>query len=213
MKRTITRILIGLGICCTLQLHLVSAQSAEITQLLLNVEKLSQLRQILSDMKRGYDIVFRGYNTIKDISQGNFSLHKVFLDGLMEVNPELTRYRRVADIIRNQGAILTEYRSAYRRFVQGGRFTQQEIRYMAGVYGNLFDSSLRNLDELAMILTASSLRMSDAERLRAIDRLHESMEGKLVSLREFNRHASGLDAARERAWQEMETLKNMYGHR
>lgn len=212
MKKMILKILTGLGLCCTLQLQLVSAQSAEITQLLLNVEKLSQLRQILSDMKRGYDIVFRGYNTIRDISQGNFSLHKLFLDGLLEVNPELARYRRVADIIRNQGYILSEYRSAYRRFVQGGRFTEQELRYISGVYGNLFDSSLRNLDELAMVLTASSLRMSDAERLRAIDRLHTDMEGKLVSLRGFNRHAAGLDARREKAQVEAELLKDIYGH-
>ncbi|MGY4383932.1 preprotein translocase subunit YajC [Pedobacter sp. UYP24] len=56
------------------------AQSTEVQQLLLNVEKLSQLKNILSDMKKGYTIVTNGYNAVKNISQGNFSLHEVFLE-------------------------------------------------------------------------------------------------------------------------------------
>ena len=78
------------------------AQSQEAQQLLLNVEKLSQLKNILSDMKKGYQVISGGYNAIKDISQGNFSLHGIFLDGLMLVSPEVKKYRRVADIISYQ---------------------------------------------------------------------------------------------------------------
>ncbi|HUQ67577.1 MAG TPA: hypothetical protein VM101_15550, partial [Flavitalea sp.] len=51
------------------------SQSDEAQQLLLNVEKLTQLKKILNDMYKGYKIVSKGYNTIKDISEGNFDLH------------------------------------------------------------------------------------------------------------------------------------------
>lgn len=204
--------LLTLLICmCCLQLHLVSAQKAEIEQLLLNVEKLAQFKQILKDMKKGYDVVFKGYNSIKDISEGNFDLHKRFLDGLMAVNPELAKYRRVTDIIRYQGYLLTEYRSAYRRFVSGGRFSPQEIDYMNKVYRNLFDRSIENLDELAMVLTANKLRMSDEERLTAIDRIYTDMEEKLVYLRSFNKRTDALDSKREKEIKELETIRKMYG--
>ena len=63
----------------------VVAQSTEIQQLLLNVEKLAQLKKILSNMKKGYEIVSNGYNTIKDISKGNFNLHDAFLEMRREV--------------------------------------------------------------------------------------------------------------------------------
>ncbi len=43
------------------------AQSAEVQQLLLNYEKLNQLKNILSDMKKGYQIVSKVYSTIKNI--------------------------------------------------------------------------------------------------------------------------------------------------
>ncbi len=203
-------ILTVISICC-LQLHLVSAQADEIAQLVLNIEKLAQFRQILSDMKKGYDIVFRGYNTIKDISEGNFNLHKAFLDGLLAVNPELARYRKVADIIRCQENILTEYRTAYGRFNSGGRFSQQELAHMAGIYENILDRSVQNLDELAMVLTASELRMSDDERLNAIDRLHAGMQGKLSFLRNFNIRTGAVDDRRKQQQKEIQIMKKMHG--
>jgi outer membrane lipoprotein-sorting protein len=38
------------------------SQSQEAQQLLLNVEKLAQLKQILKDLYKGYEIVSKGYN-------------------------------------------------------------------------------------------------------------------------------------------------------
>src|SRR5215217_4864296 len=154
----------------------VSAQEAEIEQLLLNVEKLAQLKQILANLKKGYEIVSTGYNTIKNISEGNFDLHKTILDGLMEVSPAIRNYKRVADIINYQILIVKEYKNAYLRFKQDGNFTPGEIKYLGSVYTNLFKQSLKNLDALATILIDGDLRMSDDERLKAIDDVFNSMQ-------------------------------------
>src|SRR5436189_6131399 len=81
------------------------SQSQEAQQLLLNWEKLTQLKKILDDMYKGYEIVSKGYNTIKNLSQGNFNLHQIFLDGLMQVSPIVKKYKKVADIITCQGMI------------------------------------------------------------------------------------------------------------
>lgn len=205
------KIFIALLLCCTMQLQLVSAQSAEIQQLLLNVEKLAQLKQILSDLKKGYDIASTGYGKIKDISQGNFSIHELFLDGLLTVNPNLRKYRRVADIVNYQVRLLNEYKAAYNRFSSSGSFTPQELTYLTKVYGNLFNRSLENLDELAMILTASELRMSDDERLSAIDRLYDDMTEKLGFLRSFNKKTSVLDMQRQQRLKENSQIKKIYG--
>lgn len=197
--------------CCILQQQLATAQTAELQQLALNIEKLAQLRQILADMKKGYTIASQGYGRIKDISEGNFDLHKSFLDGLMTVNPQLRNYRRVADIITCQGQLLKEYRDASARFRAGGRFSAREMAYMTGVYGNLIDRSLQHLDELAMVVTSGRLRMSDDERLEAIDRLYFDMQDKLSVLRRFNKRASTVDARRERAQKEAADLKKLTG--
>ena len=168
------------------------SQSQEAEQLLLNVEKLAQMKQILKDLYKGYEIVSKGYNTIKDISQGNFNLHQAFLDALMQVSPAVKKYKRVADIIISQGMLVKEYKSAFKRFRNTNLFNDKEINYMAEVYTNLFNKSLESLDELLMIITANKLRMSDDERFAAIDRIFADMEDKLSFLRNFNRSTTTL---------------------
>ncbi|RQO74506.1 hypothetical protein DBR43_03705 [Pedobacter sp. KBW06] len=174
------------------------AQSSEVQQLLLNVEKLSQLKNILQDMKKGYAIVSGGYNAIKNISQGNFSLHDVFLDGLMVVSPEVKKYRKVADIIVYQKRIVSEYKSAFNRFKATDNFSLLEIDYLGRVYKQLFDQSIDNLDQLVMIITSSKLRMNDQERLQAIDKIFEDTEDKLMFLRDFNGQALILSLQRDK---------------
>lgn len=189
---------------------ITKAQSAEAQQLLLNVEKLSQLKNILKDMKKGYEVISNGYNAVKKISQGNFSLHEVFLDGLMLVNPEIKKYRRVADIITYQKSILSEYKAALNRFTSSQNFTASELGYLEKVYKQLFNQSLDNLDELATIITSSKLRMSDDERLRAIDRIFADTQDKLLFLRNFNEQASILNLQRKKEKADIEITQSYY---
>lgn len=203
--------ILGIIFCASIPVYKVSAQAAEIQQLLLNVEKLSQFRQILSDMKKGYQILEGGYNTIKNISEGNFSLHKAFLDGLMQVSPTVRNYRRVADIIDYQIALVKEYRDAYDRFKRDDNFNPQELDYLGHVYNNLLKESLRNLDELATIITAGKARMSDDERLQAIDRIYADMEDKLMFLRHFNNNATVLAVQRAKERNDVQALRKIYG--
>lgn len=188
----------------------VKAQSTEVQQLLLNVEKLSQLKNILADMKKGYTVITNGYNAVKNVSKGNFSLHEVFLDGLMLVNPEIKKYRRVGDIISYQKDLLAEYKSAFTRFKTSDNFNPQEITYLAQVYKQLFDQSLNNLDELTTVITASKLRMSDDERLQAIDRIFADTQDKLLFLRKFNKEATILNLQRKREKADVQATKNYY---
>ena len=92
------------------------SQADEIQQLLLNLEKLTQFKKILQNMYDGYEILHEGYTAIKDISEGNFNLHKNFLDALLEVSPSVKRYKRISDIINYQLRIVREYKSAYNNF-------------------------------------------------------------------------------------------------
>ncbi len=188
----------------------VKAQSTEAEQLLLNVEKLSQLKNILADMKKGYTIITNGYNAVKNVSKGNFSLHEVFLDGLMLVNPEIKKYRRVGDIISYQKDLVAEYKAAFKRFKESDNFNPQEVIYLAQVYKQLFDQSLNNLEELTTIITSSKLRMSDDERLNAIDRIFADTQDKLMFLRNFNKGANILNLQRQKEKADIQATKRYY---
>ena len=188
-----------------------SAQADELQQLSLNLEKLAQFKQILSDLKKGYEIVSVGYNTIKNISQGNFNLHKEFLDGLMQISPTVKNYKRVADIINYQIIILKEYKTAFSRFKNDKNFNSQELEYLNRVYNNLLKQSLKNLDDLTTVVTANKLRMTDDERLKSIDDIFNEIQDKVMFLRHFNNNATILAVQRAKERNDAETIRNIYG--
>ena len=187
-----------------------TAQSQEMQQLILNIEKLAQFKQILTDMKKGYQILNGGYNVVKDLSKGNFSLHETFLDALMQVSPTVRKYKRVGDIIHYQVLLVKEYKAAFNRFRNSGNFNPEEIVYLEKVYSKLFKESIRNLDELTSVISANTLRMSDDERLAAIDKVYADMQDKLSFLRNFNNNASVLGIQRTKERNDINAMRSIY---
>lgn len=157
-----------------------------IEQLVLDYEKLAQMKKSLSNMYVGYTVVSKGYEDIRNITEGNFTLHRDFLNGLLAVSPVVRDYAKVASIINNEATLVKEYKAAGHYFQENGRWSAAELDYFQTVYGNLLSGSVRNLDELTMVVTAGQLRMSDAERLAAIDRIDRDMTDRLNFLRVFN---------------------------
>lgn len=188
-----------------------NAQSYELERLILDIEKLARLKDILSDLYKGYEILNNGYNTIKNISEGNFSLHQAFLDGLLMVSPAIKNYQHVADIIDYQARIVSEYKSAFNVFRQDKHFNPDEISYLSNVYNNLVSGSLANLSDLLNILTDKVMRMSDDERLRAIDEIYADTKDKYLFLRQFNNGTTILAAQRATENNDAETVKKLYG--
>ncbi len=107
--------------------------------------------------------------------------------------------------------IVKEYKKAFGRFKQDGNFTPGEIDYLWKVYSNLFKQSLNDLDELVLIITDNNLRMSDDERLAAIDRIFGNMQDKLLFLRHFNNNTTILAKQRAMEKNDAMTMKKIYG--
>ena len=193
----------------------VQAQSIaqELEQLQLDYQKLAGLKSILKQMYQGYEIVDKGYSAVKDVSKGNFTLHEAFLDGLMVVSPTVRKYPRVADIINDQAELVSEYRSAYGSFKQDPHFNPDEISYMTDVYDHLVSSSLSNLNTLTTIMSDNKLRMTDNERLQAIDRVSAAGHDQLTFLRQFNTNTQTVAIQRAQQANDQQTLKKLYGIR
>ena len=183
----------------------------DIEQLTLDYEKLAQMKSILKEMYKGYEVVSTGYSNVKNVTQGNFNLHEAFLNGLLAVSPAVRNYKRITDIINNQAEIIKEYKEAYTIFKKDPNFNFDELNYISGVYNNLINESVKNLDALTMVITAGKLRMSDDERLKAIDKIADDTGEKLSFLRSFNNDTQiqALQRAKER--NDLQTVQQLYG--
>jgi hypothetical protein len=129
----------------------------------------------------------------------------------MEVSPTVRTYHRVVDIINYQVVLVKEYKNAYDRFKRDNNFNADELSYLGHVYDNLFKESLRNLDELLTVITAGKTRMSDDERLQAIDRIYADMQDKLMFLRHFNNNTRILAVQRAKERNDAQTIQKIYG--
>lgn len=187
-----------------------AAQTHEIQQLLLDVEKLAQLKNMLTDLKKGYEIISAGYGTIREISKGTFDLHKAFLDRLLAVSPVVRAYKKIGDIVTTETRIVGDSRKALRQFSESGVFAANELDYIGKVYSNLLTGSLNNLDALIRVVTAGALRMSDDERLNAIDAVWKDAEESDAFFKHFNHDTKILALQRTKERREINTQKNLY---
>jgi DNA repair ATPase RecN len=184
-------------------------QSQEAQQLLLDVQKLAQLRSILEDLKKGYTILESGYSTIRNISEGNFNLHDLFLNSLLEVSPAVRNYKRIADIISLQLRIVKEYQTAFKQFKGSELFDDNELNYITSVYSNLSGQSVKNLDALVTVITSGQFRMSDDERLNEIDGIWKNISDLFSFLKDFNSKTRVLALQRAKEKRDIKTMKTL----
>jgi hypothetical protein len=212
MKKLIITTLLCFGLAAGVPLsgHAQSVSDV-IQQLVLDYQKLASLKNILGQMYTGYSVLTKGYGAVKDVAQGNFSLHEAFLDGLYLVRPAVRKYPRVADIIKDQAALISEYKSVSGAFKRDQHFSPDELSYMMVIYNNLVSQSLKNLDDLSLIVTDSKLRMSDAERLAAIDQIYLASHNQLSYLRKFNDQAAKITWQRAQVTADKQGVKSIYG--
>lgn len=204
----ITSLLAGTGIFKAAPCR---AQAQELQQLILDIEKLTQMKAILSDMKTGYQIYRQGYGAISSLSKGNFNLHDIYLSGLMAVSPAVRNYGRIAEILTMQASMIEAYKRSNRLFRQSGSFSAAELSYMSDVYTRLVSETLDSVEELTDVITAGKLRMSDAERIKAIDRIYEGSSDRLRFLHSFNNQGVLLSLQRSKDAADTQTLKQLYG--
>lgn len=207
----VRRVVICLVISMAVLRGKVQAQGEEAQQLLLNVAKLAQMKQILEQVKEGYEIISKGYLAVRNISEGSFDLHRVFMDGLLEVSPVVRNYYKVSEIIQGQLRLIKLCKQTLAG-VKGTDLLQEgELDYLSSVLDNTLKRSLRQIEELAMVMTSRSLRMSDEERLQAIDRIRAETGELQVFLKSFAAEAKVLLLQRSREQHDNTTIRRIHG--
>lgn len=210
MKQTVIYILLFLAL--VIRPFASAAQTDELAQLALNYQKLAELKKALQNMYRGYRDISRRFDAVREISQGSFNLHNSFLSAQLSASPAVRSYSRINEIIRIQSTIAHQYRDAFILLQRDINFQPAEIDYFKKTFGNVFRLSIRNLDVLTQVLYAP-LRMSDDDRLKAIDNIYTDMYRQHSFLKHFIAQASLL--ARQRAGNrvELKTIRSLYGYK
>ncbi|MES2456350.1 MAG: hypothetical protein V4594_12450 [Bacteroidota bacterium] len=172
------------------------------------LKQIAALQIYIGYAKKGYDIVGDGVHLVKDITGGEFSLHKAFFASLRLVNPSISGSPAVADIL-DRGLSVVGIMKSWK----SSGLNANDWAFVSLVKANLLAECTSELEDMLMVITSGKLEMKDDERLLRLERLRLSMEDKygfalsfsgdldrLVRQREREQH--GIDQIRR--WHEIE---------
>ena len=189
----------------------VPAQTQEMKQLQLDIEKLAQQKAMISEMKLGYQVLQSGYNKVTDLSKRNFEQHKSFLDEQLRVSPVVANDPVIKQVLHEHSLVISECQSAYQQYEQSGLFKSRELLVIKAAYKDLTDRCTHDIDQLLRVIQEGALRMSDGEREKMISQAESNMAGSLQSLRSLNSKNNTLLAMRAQARKDYTDLKVLNG--
>ena len=134
-----------------------------------------------------------------------------YFDELWRIKTALAYYQRVKDIIEKQLQLVNEYKGAWALFKQDKNFTADELDYILEVYSGIMDESVKNLDQLSLVINAFVTQMSDAKRMEIINEVDHNLDENLSDLREFNNQNKMMSFQRASEKGEIETVRKLYG--
>src|SRR6187549_2584683 len=134
-----------------------------------------------------------------------------YFDELWRIKAALAYYQRIKDIIEKQLQLVNEYKGAWALFKQDKNFTADEMNYMQEVYNGMIDESIKNLDQLSLVINAFVTQMSDAKRMEIINEVDHNLDENLNDLREFNNQNKMMSLQRASEKGDIETVRKLYG--
>jgi hypothetical protein len=106
---------------------------------------------------------------------------------------------------------VNEYKSAWALFKQDDNFTSDELTYMGNVYTGMLNESIKNLDQVFLVINAFATQMTDAKRIEIINKAASQVEQNLADLRQFNDQNKMLSFQRAAEKGDIDVVKKLYG--
>jgi hypothetical protein len=147
---------------------------------------------------------------IADWTERQRELYADYYQKLWEVKSLIAAYKRVRDLAESQAGIVREYQWAIGLFSSDKHFSSEELLHMEQVYRGILEASVKNLDQVFMVISSFKTQMSDGARLELIDNAAAQMEQNYADLRRFNNQNITLSIQRAKSEAEVKSLKQLY---
>lgn len=161
-----------------------------------------QIENVLSKLK---------LDEISDWTKKQKDLYKGYYEELAKVKSIITYYQRIKDITKKQTKLVQEYERAWNLFKQDTHFKDNEIQYMERVYSGILEESVKNMDQIFLILDSFTTQMSDLKRLEIINEAADQIDANYDDLTLFNQQNVMLSLQRAKTEADVNQVKQFYG--
>ena len=148
---------------------------------------------------------------ISDWTEKQKELYRNYYEELAKVKTIITYYQRIKDISEKQVRLVDEYERAWNLFQKDAHFNSSELDYMQSVYSGILNESLKNIDQIFLVLDSFTTQMSDAKRLEIINAAADQIDANYDDLTLFNRQNILLSLQRAKTEHDVKSVKQFYG--
>jgi hypothetical protein len=148
---------------------------------------------------------------ISDWTEKQKELYRNYYEELAKVKTIITYYQRIKDISEKQVRLVDEYERAWNLFQKDAHFNSSELDYMQSVYSGILNESLKNIDQIFLVLDSFTTQMSDAKRLEIINSAADQIDANYDDLTLFNRQNILLSLQRAKTEHDVKSVKQFYG--
>ncbi len=148
---------------------------------------------------------------ISDWTKKQRDLYKGYYEELQKVKSIITYYQRIKEISSKQTRLIEEYERAWNLFKRDQSFTVSELEYMEKVYDGILEESMKNIDQIFLIIDSFTTQMSDLKRLEIINKAADQIDTNYNDLRLFNQQNVLLSLQRAKTDAEVNKVKQFYG--
>lgn len=148
---------------------------------------------------------------ISDWTEKQKEQYRKYYEELAQVKAIISYYQRIRNITEKQLRLVDEYNRAWTLVRQDRHFTTKEILYMEKVYSGILDESLKNIEQIHLIIRSFTTKMSDAKRLELINNAADQVDANYSDLVQFNRQNTLLSLQRAKTEIEVQAVKKLYG--
>lgn len=148
---------------------------------------------------------------IADWTEKQRELYSKYYASLWEIKSAIAYYKRIRELTDNQIGIINEYKWSWSLFQKDAHFSPGELDGMQKVYLGILEESVKNLDQILLVVGTFKTQMSDAKRLEIINAAADKMEENRQDLQKFNSGNISLSIQRSSSLEEAAKLKELYG--
>jgi hypothetical protein len=167
---------------------------------------------VLKDL--GNTVIKEGNNTqaiIKTLESQTVELHDEWYKSLLKINSVVANYQQVKKIWGYQNRTLDLYTQNIGQLRANLYLTPTQIQGMVKGYTVLITENVGLLDDLTTILTPGAAKMTDAQRLKFINRIADKAAHQYQLVSYFTRRNQAIASQQTQAAVDGQTLKKLYG--
>lgn len=138
-------------------------------------------------------------------------LYQKYFDELQQVKSIIAYYQRIREITDKQVRIVQDYNRAWALLTRDPHLSTRELHYMSSVYSGMLQATVKDIDELSLVINSFKTQMTDAKRLEIIGKVGAHVDQTHADLQRFNLQNQILSLHRSGSEQEIDRVKKMYG--